>query len=327
MKKFLSMVLALTILFATLGQAPAGAKTVTPKVKFVTQPKAEYKDGDRISFVVTAPNYSGKVEYRVMLWNGTTKKTSELWSKQPGYYYKNWQPKGTQQFTINWPVKGMEPGAYSLTVLVRPAGSKIPYASSVKTNTVWVRPQVEIDPKFIGDGTEKRVHIVKANVGKLYDDIYGWKNTKLLYIKDSSTYMMKDTKPIYEGSTDATIHDNLIYLSQFKNYPYISYNGKEYAMLLGSSLNIKQNVELEIKCLKGIDWFNNSKDSDRDVLDGKPHNFEVYTYEVFYDTQINEYYLANESHEHWKGAIAKEVEQKVGEMPKFVAVPLQVADF
>jgi hypothetical protein len=110
-----------------------------PKLTMVIQPAKEYKPGDRISFTVTSPNYQGKVQYRVILYNGTTKTTSELWkTPKTGYYYTGWMPAGNYKFNINWPVTGMAPGAYSLTVLVRRVGSKTPYDSFVKTAAFWI---------------------------------------------------------------------------------------------------------------------------------------------------------------------------------------------
>jgi hypothetical protein len=77
-----------------------------------------------------------EVEYRVILYNGTTKKTSELWNTpSTGYYYKKWQPLGNYAFPITWVVKNMEKGAYSLTILVRRVGSKAPYDNFVNTNS------------------------------------------------------------------------------------------------------------------------------------------------------------------------------------------------
>lgn len=75
-----------------------------------------------------------------MLYNGTTKKTSELWPSMPGYYYKNWQPAGNYKFNINWPVEKMEPGYYSLTVLVRRVGANVRYDSHIDTNSFYVKP-------------------------------------------------------------------------------------------------------------------------------------------------------------------------------------------
>jgi stage II sporulation protein D len=123
--------------------SPSRGGTVSsfiPKLYMITPPDKEYKPGDTISLTVSSPNYGGKVEYRVILYNGNTKKTSELW-KTPltGYYYKNWQPSGNYNFSIHWPVKGMEPGPYSKTVLVRRVGAKVPYDSFVKTEAIWIR--------------------------------------------------------------------------------------------------------------------------------------------------------------------------------------------
>lgn len=122
---------------------PSRGDTVSstlPKLYLISPPENEYKPGETISLTVTSPNYGGKVEYRVILYNGTTKTTSELWkTPSTGYYYKNWQPSGNYKFNIHWPVTGMKPGPYSITVLVRRVGAKVPYDSFVKTETVWIR--------------------------------------------------------------------------------------------------------------------------------------------------------------------------------------------
>lgn len=116
------------------------ASSLVPKLNLITSPKSEYKQGDTISLAVTSPNYGGKVEYRVILYNGTTKKTTELWQTPlTGYYYKNWQPSGNYHFNIHWPSTKMEPGPYSITVLVRRVGAKVPYDSYVKTEAIWIR--------------------------------------------------------------------------------------------------------------------------------------------------------------------------------------------
>lgn len=118
----------------------------SPKLQIVSQPASEYKKGDRISFTVGSPNYKGRVQYRVVLYNGTTKKTSELWNTPAsGYYYTSWQPNGDYNFTINWTVSDMEPGAYNLTVLVRRSGEKTSYDSFVKTNTFWIKEDIKIN--------------------------------------------------------------------------------------------------------------------------------------------------------------------------------------
>jgi hypothetical protein len=117
----------------------SGSSPLIPKLVLNVPPKTEYKTGEKISLNISSPNYGGKVEYRVILYNGKTKKTSELW-KTPltGYYYKNWQPSGNYNFNIHWPVAGMEPGPYSITVLVRRVGALTAYDSYIKTNTIWI---------------------------------------------------------------------------------------------------------------------------------------------------------------------------------------------
>lgn len=110
-----------------------------PILRVVTQPAEQYSYGETISFVVTSPNYAGQVEYRVILYNGNTGKTTDLW-KIPGTgnYYTSWRPGGNYMFEIHWPVAQMEPGPYSMTVLVRRAGTRVNYDSFVDTRSFWV---------------------------------------------------------------------------------------------------------------------------------------------------------------------------------------------
>lgn len=143
-RKLLGMFLiALFTISTCLSAAPVQAavkKPAAPKLVLVAQPKAEYNVGERVTVQVKAPNYSGKVQYRAILWDGNKKVQRELWPTMPGYYYKNWIPTGPTTFTIGWPV--MEPGPYSLTVLVKRSGVKVPYDSYVKTISFVVKETV-----------------------------------------------------------------------------------------------------------------------------------------------------------------------------------------
>lgn len=144
---------------SNVSYTPIQTIDTAPKLQMVNQPAAEYHPGDRVFFTVTSPNYGGKVEYRVILYNGTTKTTTELWkTPSSGYYYKNWQPSGNYNFTINWPVVGMEPGAYSLTVLVRRVGSKGAYDSFVKTNAFWIK--TDSASNAVESGKQMKVHYI-----------------------------------------------------------------------------------------------------------------------------------------------------------------------
>lgn len=126
-KKIFSMVLAafLTIFSAAgvLFDKTANAQSVIPQVEFVSAPVTEYTVGDRVQFKIFAPNYNGKVEYRVVLWNDSTKSYGDLWNAANGYptcYYTNWQPKGNDVFTLGWPI--FQPGSYRITVYAKRVG-------------------------------------------------------------------------------------------------------------------------------------------------------------------------------------------------------------
>lgn len=112
------------------GSARSYQRAITPKIQLMAQPKVEYKIGERIYAKFKCPNYSGKVEYRAVLWDGNKKRMINLWNKYP-YYYKNWQPSGTALFPITWIAS--TPGTYRLTAYVRRVGSKVPYESYAAT--------------------------------------------------------------------------------------------------------------------------------------------------------------------------------------------------
>lgn len=110
-----------------LGSMPlkASAKELIPVIQFSGAPKTEYFAGDRVEFNINAANYGGKVEYRVVLWNDSTKSYSDLWNATNGYpgrYYTRWQPTGNTNFTLGWPIN--EPGSYRITVYAKRVGIK-----------------------------------------------------------------------------------------------------------------------------------------------------------------------------------------------------------
>ena len=136
-KRILSLfVVALMTVFTVLSYVPAKAATAAPKLSVVAQPAAEYTKDDTISFTVNA-HYAGKVMYRVILYNGTTKTTSNLWYMYPGsgYYYTKWTPSGTMDFNIHWLASQLQPGYYSMTVLAKKVGSKAKYDTYVDTHS------------------------------------------------------------------------------------------------------------------------------------------------------------------------------------------------
>lgn len=98
---------------------PAKAAVVVPKVQYVSSPKLEYTVGDRVQFNLNAPNYGGRVQYRVVLWKDATKSYSDLWNTADRYY-TSWKPYGKETFTLGWPID--EPGSYRITIYVKRAG-------------------------------------------------------------------------------------------------------------------------------------------------------------------------------------------------------------
>lgn len=126
-KKLFTIALAafLTMFSASGVFAPgiAQAYPAIPQAEFVSAPVTEYTVGDRVQFKIFAPNYSGRVEYRVVLWNDSTKSYGDLWHPGNGYptcYYTKWQPKGNDVFTLGWPI--FQPGSYRITIYAKRVG-------------------------------------------------------------------------------------------------------------------------------------------------------------------------------------------------------------
>lgn len=126
-KKLSSMMLVMLISIVTFfSYIPAKAavkKTVIPQVEFASAPVTQYTVGDRVGFNIYAPNYGGRVEYRVVLWNNSMKTYYDLWNSSNGYptrYYTKWQPYGNNIFTLGWIIS--EPGTYRITVYAKRVG-------------------------------------------------------------------------------------------------------------------------------------------------------------------------------------------------------------
>lgn len=126
-KRLFSIVFTfLFIAFASLSSITVKAavkKTIIPEVQFTNAPVIEYTAGDRVQFNIASPNFGGKVEYRVVLWDDSKKSYRDLWNETNGYpnrYYTKWQPSGNTIFTLGWPI--FEPGNYRITVYVKRVG-------------------------------------------------------------------------------------------------------------------------------------------------------------------------------------------------------------
>ncbi len=118
-KKLSLVMVALLTVFTALSYMPAKAAVVVPKVQYVSSPKLEYTAGDRVQFNLNAPNYGGRVQYRVVLWDNNNKQMRDLWPTGDRYY-TNWMPYGNETFTLGWPIS--EPGTYRITIYAKRAG-------------------------------------------------------------------------------------------------------------------------------------------------------------------------------------------------------------
>lgn len=101
----------------------AVTKPAIPQIRFVSAPVREYTAGDRIKFDIQSPGYSGRVEYRVVLWEDAKKSYSDLWNPGNGYptrFYTKWRPTGGTTFNLGWVIN--KPGSYRITVYVRRVG-------------------------------------------------------------------------------------------------------------------------------------------------------------------------------------------------------------
>lgn len=122
-RTFLAMLLTMLTIVNYLPEGMVKAAVVIPEIKFADAPRTEYTAGDRVRFNIYCPNYSGRVEYRVVLWEDSKKSYSDLWHSGNGHptrYYSNWKPKGNDIFTLGWPI--FEPGSYRITVYAKRVG-------------------------------------------------------------------------------------------------------------------------------------------------------------------------------------------------------------
>jgi hypothetical protein len=122
-RTFLTMLITMITVFNYLPAGLVRAAIVVPEVKFTDAPRTEYSVGDRVGFNIYCPNYNGKVEYRVVLWEDSKKAYSDLWHSGNGHptrYYSNWKPKGNDVFTLGWPI--FEAGSYRITVYAKRVG-------------------------------------------------------------------------------------------------------------------------------------------------------------------------------------------------------------
>lgn len=260
-------------LFTLLCGMPAKAaimKTVIPEVQFSSAPVTEYTTGERVQFNIYSPNFGGKVEYRVVLWDDSKKTYSDLWNGNNGYpgrYYTKWQPTGNTIFTLGWPI--FEPGTYRITVYAKRVGvaaSKAALAGmncdSFKQSLAFtVKPRVTLldkEGQAYGSSDINKLEIYKGdtkitennitlNNAKIEGDLYISGNNAV--IKNVSTAGKIIVDPGKDGSTtlENVTAKNIEVLSGGKNSIHIK-NVQAESMNVSSStpVRIEADGETEI---------------------------------------------------------------------------------
>jgi hypothetical protein len=99
---------------------------LVPKIQFAEMPITSYKVGNRISFKLSAPNYSKKVQYRAILWDESTNSYRDIWNTQDCYYNK-WIPNGNGIFTVGF--TATKPGNYRIKFFAKRSGIENKYTA------------------------------------------------------------------------------------------------------------------------------------------------------------------------------------------------------
>lgn len=142
---FLIISTALIFNFSIISNVKATSSI--PNLQLITQPLKIYEQNQVISLKVNSPGYSGKVEYRAILFDTMTEQSINLWNyPSSGYYNISQQSIGSNAYEIKWPVNQIDPGIYNITVLVRRVGTKSSYDSYVKTNNFFMRTNITNNP-------------------------------------------------------------------------------------------------------------------------------------------------------------------------------------
>lgn len=141
--KFILLMLFMFFFSTSCITANAAAKPVKPQIKLNVGPLKEYKPGDKATLKVSAPNYSGKVQYRVIVFNQTKKTNFELFKAYKGYY-NSAAISGKTLSTLTIPLA--EAGTYSVSIYVKRNGANVSYDTYIKTiNFTVKRPKVVLN--------------------------------------------------------------------------------------------------------------------------------------------------------------------------------------
>lgn len=148
MRRFIGVLMIALIIFSAILPIPkvdAYIKgNIIPILQIKQQPAAEYRETDTLSFIVSAPNYTGQVEYRLRINNKNTGETKEVWDNpSTGNYYVQLKLNGNSDFTARYPVKELKSGTYNITVFVRKAGTNVVFDSCIDTKYFTVKNEAQ----------------------------------------------------------------------------------------------------------------------------------------------------------------------------------------
>jgi uncharacterized protein YjdB len=115
----LAFILTFVMLLNSIAVQAAQKQAIVPNVDYVIAPTLQYTAGDIVTFDLHSPNYGGRVQYRVILWDDNRKEARDLWTTGDRYYTK-WMPYGNENFNLHFGID--KPGSYRITVYVKRAG-------------------------------------------------------------------------------------------------------------------------------------------------------------------------------------------------------------
>jgi hypothetical protein len=205
------LMFSLFAVFAVAGYVSTNAAStaVKPQIKVYAQPAKEYKAGDKVSFKLYSPNYSGKVEYRVRVYNNTKKVYKEIWPSSTQYYNKIGAISGKSAFTVSYGIT--EAGQYKFIVYVRRQGSKAGFETYTSTNyfTVKAATKVTSISPIVASIDEGNAYnppatvIAKMSDGTSKSVAVTWK--KPSSIANPGTYIYEGTVSGYSGKAKLTL--------------------------------------------------------------------------------------------------------------------------
>lgn len=311
-KKLSSIVLTVLLLLAALlpnvPAAAAGLSNQIPQIKYASAPVTEYFAGDRIRFDIYAPNYGGRVEYRVILWDDNRKTYYDLWNAENGHpsrYYTNWQPTGNTVFTLGWPI--FEPGYYRITVLVKrlgipnsktvlkgmncdsymesvaflvkPGSAEVDYILPV-TDVSVTQGDVPILPQTVKavlkDKTERNLRVTWENASTLNTGIFPImgsvegtdKRAELRLIVNPRVLNIYTIAAVDRSCVNVVLRDTIEYLPDVSRFYITGNNGAPVRIYSDALSQDRRTVQLYTDTMSYGEWY-------KLTIDGREYPFQI----------------------------------------------------